>query len=130
VDHWIVIHNPHPIPDTHPWHIYSKVNRKTCPQIDDLVVFYETKSTFPGRDRPGEKALVSAAKVSGPFQSLSNPIGPYVFEIPCDGHRRTRKLVPYYEVRKIVPRFLYPKGGLKLTPQQYRALIAAMDLID
>jgi hypothetical protein len=130
VDHWIVTHNPHPVPDTHPWHIYSKVKRKTYPKIDDLIIFYETESTYPGRDRPGEKAVVSAARVSGPFQSLSNPIGRYVFEIPCDRHRPARKIVPYEEVREIVPWFVWPKGWSRLAPQEYRALIAAMGLSD
>ena len=66
MQHWIVTHNPHPIPDTHPWHIYSKRTCKTYPAINDLVLFYETETTFPGRDRSGEKALVIAARVSGP----------------------------------------------------------------
>jgi len=111
MQHWIVTHNPHPIPDTIPWHIYSKANRKAYPDIDDLVIFYETESTFPGRDRPGEKALVCAARVSGPFQPRNKPEGRYVFEIPCDQHRRG-KIVPYAEVCEVIPWFIMPGGGV------------------
>jgi hypothetical protein len=124
---WIATHNPHPIPDTHPWHLYSKRKCRTHPGIDDLVIFYETESTFPGRNRPGEKALVCAARVSGPFQPLNSPIGPYAFEIPCDQHRRGR-IVPYAEVLKVIPWFIWPKGWRELTPEEYRALITAMGL--
>ncbi len=48
VNNWITVHNPHPNPDTLPWHIYLQDNHKNA--VDgikegDRIFFYETKGS-------------------------------------------------------------------------------------
>jgi len=61
--YWITTHYPHPVPDTAPWHIYSRKPPTTRPGIGDPVLFYETRVPQAGRDRLGRKAVVCAAVV-------------------------------------------------------------------
>jgi len=120
MQHWVVTHNPHPIPDTHGWNVYFRKLPSRIPAIDDLVFFYETQTTFPGRDRPGEKAIVRLARVSGTPCPISG-IEPWVYQVPCITLREC--FLPLAKASEIIKRpYFYRNNLTPISEMEYNEI--------
>ena len=118
--HWIVCHNPHPIPDTHAWHIFYKERPATRPSDGDRVLFYETQARFAGRKHFGRKGIVSEAHVSGKIKEM-RPIGDWKFELACVGHQQI--FIPLEQIRLFISQPFYRRNLTAISATEYRQLI-------
>jgi hypothetical protein len=119
MQHWIVTHNPHPIPDSHGWNIFFRKLPKRMPAVGERVLFYETEALFEGRDRPGEKAVVRAGRVTGGPGPVSG-IDPWVYQMPCETIRDG--FVPLAQVRQIIKQPFFRRNLTPISETQYRTI--------
>jgi hypothetical protein len=126
MDYWLTTHQPHPVPDDVPWHIYFRGPPGVTPAIGDRVLFYETYEPAPGRDRYGAKSMVCAAEVAGVLKGMTK-IDPWVLQVPCGNHRHG-VTVPLADVRDIVPGPFYRRTLTPLNEKQFRKLVGLMKL--
>jgi hypothetical protein len=145
---WLTTHYPHPVIDTHLWHIYLQRQHRIAVDgiaIGDRVFFYEFKRHKPQRSpvyeyRTGSQGIVRAAFVSGGIyrrpradaegQYSDGTVADYAWGVPTD-----RESVNGFVARRHVLRVLgygpgcylrgfnHGKGVMQLDDGQSRELM-------